>query len=94
MSARKEVSSLRNFSKSLASSASIVSCFQIVGSHHGDKSFLYLIVREVQQEGVPSQVDIFDGQVSALENHGQRFLYIRFVVEELAGVIIFAGQFI
>ena len=29
-----------------------------------------------------------------MENHGQRFLYIRLIVEELAGVVIFAGQFI
>lgn len=53
--------------------------------YHGEEALSYFIIREVQKIAICPQVVIFDGEVTTLIDHGQRFLLIGFVVNKKHG---------
>ena len=67
---------------------------QIAAGQQGDKPPLDFVVGEIYQEGVGVPVIVFNGQVSALENHGKRFLHIGAVVHKLVRGIVFARELV
>ena len=65
---------------------------RLFGCHHGNKTVLHLIVREVEQERTPAEVVVLNSQVAALVNHGQGFLHICLVIDKLFGTVVASGQ--